>query len=337
MGKKKKKCGKLATTFFCCTLILGFYYSRRRGLPSKRTRDNKSLNYDVLSNKDFDEDHSWDKFGKKNLVEQAKPWMSKQVQALICSYLNSSDSLMLEYGGGGSTLFFSQYVKYLYTVESVEEFYHRLQKNLVDQGIQNVQVILKPPNGFFKDAPASLEKHEHISEMRRCDLVNKNSLEFWLNNGGPQGIKLPAPTKEVLQQNYHKFKGNYKHNSAYIYGPLDFGINRFDAVLIDGVARGACAFWILNYIDENSRVFIHDFFHADSSQNWEDKFNLNGLRKYYHVVAKIEELSPYVSGGTVVVLQKKTDAEVRRDFSHMNKFQKARILHRDKKEYKDFF
>ena len=173
--------------------------------------------------------------------------------------------------------------------------------------------------------------------MIKCDVVNKISINFWMENGGPQGIKLPPPPKNLLQQNYHKFKGNYKHNSAYIYAPLQFGITRYDVVLIDGVARGACAFWILDYIDENSRVFIHDFFNAGSSQNWEDKFNLNSLRRYYHVVAKIEELSPYVSGGTVVVLQKKTDAEIVQDISRMNKFQKGRNLHRCNKAYKDFF
>jgi len=336
MLKRKKNYGKLMAILLCCAAISSFYKLQMI------KKESKTLKNDELLHSEYNYLHytltknSWDKVGKENLVEKAKPWMSDQVRALICSYLNSSHTLMLEYGGGGSTLFFSQYVKYLYTVESVGEFYHRLKEQLVSQGIGNVQVVHKPPNGAFQVPPASLEKHKYISEMKKCDVVNKASLDFWMKNGGPQGIKLPPPPKS-LQQNYQKFKGDYRHNSAYIYAPLDFGILRYDAVLIDGVARGACAFWILDYIDENSRVFIHDFYNAGSSQSWENKFNLKGLQNYYHVVAKIEELSPYVSGGTVVVLQKKTAAEVRHDFSKMNKFQKARKLHRENIAYNDFF
>jgi len=340
--KRTRNYGKLTGLLLFCVIFPRFYNSQIRNAPSEFITDNQPLNsQNDVSNVFHDKIslnlRSWDKVGKENLVEQSKPWMSKQVQALICSYLNSTQTVMLEYGGGGSTLFFSQYVKFLYTVESVGEFYHRLTENLVEKGIKNVQVIHRPPNGAFKVAPPSLERHKYIKEMKKCDVVNKISMKFWMENGGPHGIKLPSPPKTLTQQGYHKFKGNYEHNSAYVYGPLEFGITRYDAVLIDGVARGACAFWILDYIDDNSRVFIHDFFNAGSSQNWEDKFNLNGLRKYYHVVAKVEELSPYISGGTVVVLQKKTDAEIKQDISRMNKFQKGRNLHRGNKAYEDFF
>ena len=72
-----------------------------------------------------------------------------------------------------------------------------------------------------------------------------------------------------------------------------------------------CAFYVLDFIDQRSRVFIHDFYSARSPQQWTEKFNLEGLMRYYHIVGKIEELSPYVSGGLVVVLQKKTSAERR--------------------------
>lgn len=131
-----------------------------------------------------------------------------------------------------------------------------------------------------------------------------------------------------MKLGYKKFKGNWEHNSKYIQAPAQFGVSHFDAVLIDGVARGACAFWILDYIDENSRVFIHDFYNAGDPDDWDDRFNLEGLKKYYFVVAKVEELSPYSSGGTVVVLQKKVKAELNNDIEHMNKFQKDRISHR---------
>ena len=123
---------KLTALLFFCAIFLSFYNSQIRKAPSGIATDREALNgeYDVSSvfHDKILNTRSWDKVGKENLVEQSKPWMSKQVQALICSYLDSTQTVMLEYGGGGSTLFFSQYVKFLYTIESVGEFYHDLQK-----------------------------------------------------------------------------------------------------------------------------------------------------------------------------------------------------------------
>ena len=46
-----------------------------------------------------------------------QPWMSKQEIDLILSFLNKED-IMLEYGCGGSTMFFPNYVKEYYSIES---------------------------------------------------------------------------------------------------------------------------------------------------------------------------------------------------------------------------
>lgn len=73
---------------------------------------------------------SWDKPGKANLVEQQLPWMTVQVRSLIASYLKKESTVMLEYGGGGSTLFFGPRVKQLYTVESVKQFVERINGEL---------------------------------------------------------------------------------------------------------------------------------------------------------------------------------------------------------------
>ena len=131
MIKRNKNGRKLTGLLFFCAVLLSFYGSQIRKTPSGIATDSVPLKgeYEV-SNVFHDKSlntRSWDKVGKENLVEESKPWMSKQVQALICSYLDSTQTVMLEYGGGGSTLFFSQYVKFLYTVESVGEFYHDLQ------------------------------------------------------------------------------------------------------------------------------------------------------------------------------------------------------------------
>jgi len=281
---------------------------------------------------------SWDHAGKRGLVEKNLPWMSVQVRSLIASYLDKDSTTMLEYGGGGSTLFFSQLVKQLYTVESVGEFVQRIKSQSSDMGLRNIEVFHRAPNGYHLakgEAVPDLSQHKMHSEMVQADVVNRESFEFWKLNGGPQGIKLPEPPAH-LKPRYAKFKGNWEHNSAYIAAPKESGVALFDVVLIDGVARGACAFWILDYISEHSRVFIHDFYSGSSPEAWDHKFNLKGLLKYYWVVAKVEELSPYISGGTVVVLQKKAKAEQRKSCTFCTNNQKHRADHRGER-YAPFF
>lgn len=80
-----------------------------------------------------------------------------------------------------------------------------------------------------------------------------------------------------------------------------FGENRYDFILIVGFARAAIAFFVLDYIDERSRVAIHDFF-AENMENW----MLCDLLRYYRVEAALHAQSPYVSGGSVIILQKRS-------------------------------
>ena len=92
-----------------------------------------------------------DNKGKEGLVEKSLPWMSVQVRSLIASYLDPESTVMLEYGGGGSTMFFRERVKQLYTVESVQEFVDRLEAKLKVAGATNVQIEQGPggPAGDF--------------------------------------------------------------------------------------------------------------------------------------------------------------------------------------------
>lgn len=58
-----------------------------------------------------------------------KPWMSQQEIDLILSFLKEDDT-MLEYGCGGSTLFFPKYVKEYHSIESDESWANAVKKNM---------------------------------------------------------------------------------------------------------------------------------------------------------------------------------------------------------------
>ena len=91
--------------------------------------------------------------------------------------------------------------------------------------------------------------------------------------------------------------------ASYLLQATRFAPKRYDYVLIDGMARGQAAFMVLDMIDERSRVAIHDFWVVGKT-GVNSHWNLCELLKYYRVEAAISSERPYVSGGSVVVLQK---------------------------------
>jgi hypothetical protein len=56
-------------------------------------------------------------------------WMSDHEQSLMESYLAPSD-IMLEYGSGFSTLWFSQFVEKFYSIEHNVEWYNAIKSEL---------------------------------------------------------------------------------------------------------------------------------------------------------------------------------------------------------------
>ena len=124
---------------------------------------------------------------------------------LIASYLDSTH-LMLEYGAGGSTIYFSQYVKKYISIEHDINWITKLKEQKLPS---NVELYYCAPN----------------------------------NN-----LQLPV------------WEGKYQDFENYINYVDLLPYKRYDRVLIDGRARQYCAKKILNFIDQISIVFVHDFF-----------------------------------------------------------------------------
>lgn len=154
------------------------------------------------------------------------PWMSSKQIDLIKSYL-LSNYIMLEYGAGGSTLFFSKFVDKYISIEHDASWIEKIKNNLIE--------------------PSNIQIHH-------CATNNPIQLPVW--QGSEEDFK-----------NYI----NYVDEIQY---------KKYDAVLIDGRARLYCAKKILNYIDDQSIVFFHDFF---------ERPRYHDVLKYYKIIDQDNE------------------------------------------------
>ena len=80
-----------------------------------------------------------------------QPWMSKQEINLILSFLNKDD-IMLEYGCGGSTMFFPNYVKEYYSVESDESWANSVEKIMPKNVTMHCVPVVRPDDPDQKHA-----------------------------------------------------------------------------------------------------------------------------------------------------------------------------------------
>jgi hypothetical protein len=145
-----------------------------------------------------------------------KPWMDEKEIALIRKYLQPGH-IMLEWGSGGSTFYFSQFVQKYYSIESDQKWGKIIRRRVlwsefwvkVLRGRKEPKIIYHP-------------------------------------------VKMPVRPRTIptRYEDYRDFIERVDH----------LGVKRFDVVLIDGRGRDHCAKKILDYIDEKSVVFIHDYF-----------------------------------------------------------------------------
>ena len=196
---------------------------------------------------------------------------------LIKTYL-TKDTVMLEYGCGGSTLIFSKYVKKLYTIEHNLDWFWKIQEQIYQKGIDNV-------------------------ELHLCDIpkgVPTKREEFW----DKYDENLIYASKE-LNTNIPKLDDCVYPRDKYVWHEyIDFidtlDLPKLDVVFIDGRARSDCAYKVLDYIDEDSIVFIHDFWPREEYHKVFD---------YYEEVASIKDTQQGEAGHTIVGLRKKYEGD----------------------------
>jgi hypothetical protein len=90
-------------------------------------------------------------------------------------------------------------------------------------------------------------------------------------------------------------EGNYDQFEEYIKSVADFGVAKFDRVLIDGRARAHVAKYLIthNYLHADSIVFIHDYFNRP--------YYFDVVKEYYDVLSEMR------TGQSLVVLKPKKE------------------------------
>lgn len=156
-----------------------------------------------------------------------KPYMTNNEIEFIKSFF-SDEFDVLEWGSGGSTIYFSKFCRRYFSIEHDKAWYDKIDK-------------IKPENVQY----------------------------FYVKNNLPRS----RPTKKEEFMDYINFVDK-------------IGMSRYDLVLIDGRARVFCAEKALDYVDDESLVFIHD---------WE--------RKQYHSV--LDFYNVYETKDRVAALIKK--------------------------------
>lgn len=154
--------------------------------------------------------------------------MSQYQIDLIQSYLKPTDT-MLEYGSGGSTLYFSQYVQKYISIEHDINWFDKMRGYKIPDTVQ----------------------------LYYCAPNNQIELPCWNGNSS----------------DFHDYI-NFVDTLPYQY---------YDKVLIDGRARRQCGIKILDYIDSESIVFVHDFF---------ERQRYHELKEYYEIVDQDKNNKP---------------------------------------------
>ena len=205
--------------------------------------------------------------------DPSNPWMTSPCRALlegVIEMVGGRTATVLEFGMGGSTLHFAKLVKQYFAIESNPNFFHDVTHST--RFDQNTKVCLREQYEYTMPSDVST-----IANHRLFSIMNST-----------MAAKPRSHTSRL------------RGFESYILQASRFGVSKFDFILIDGMARAAAAFFVLDLIDHTARVAIHDFW-TDTLSNWQ----MCHLLHYYRIDAHVNQQMPYVSGGSVVILQKR--------------------------------
>jgi hypothetical protein len=165
-----------------------------------------------------------------------KPEMFPEEVEYILNKINK-DSLVLEWGSGGSTLFFANYCKELHSIEHNFLFYI-----ITKTGLYHKNLLDKVKLHF-------VEPHESIT--KGC---------------------------------------SYEQVKDYVDIIDKIGITKYNIVIIDGRGRKFCAEKAYDYIDENSFIFLLEYFDAQGEidnkpcqQNGRDWYRTDKIKELYNI------------------------------------------------------
>ena len=98
------------------------------------------------------------------------PWMEEDEINFLSSFLNSNDT-MLEWGCGGSTLYFSKIVKEYYSIEHTKDWYEKIKN--YPKNKENVFMHYVPSDVPRKLKFGPSQRHEFVTYINHVDLLGK--------------------------------------------------------------------------------------------------------------------------------------------------------------------
>jgi hypothetical protein len=141
----------------------------------------------------------------------------------------TKESVVLEYGSGGSTVAFGGDAKEWHSIEHDKEWFDRVQEALLPT---------KSAPERYKNVHCYLAENTPLSKEARERAVDSFGEDVVID-----GIE-------------DEFKD-------YINMVHKIGVKKYDIVLIDGRARALCLEQILPYLKETSFVYVHDWQRAE--------------------------------------------------------------------------
>jgi len=105
------------------------------------------------------------------------PWFSYAAIDFLEKYIKR-EMTVCEYGSGGSTLFFAERAKSVYSIEDNAKWFDLVQARLTERSVRNVTLKLCPFD--FKN-PAGFESSEYLNAIpnERFDVIVVDGSEEW--------------------------------------------------------------------------------------------------------------------------------------------------------------
>ena len=170
-------------------------------------------------------------------------------------YLNNKDKV-LEWGAGGSTLYFSNIVSSYVSIEHDKLWYNKLTSQIND----NVELLYVPTHD---------EKFDDKLDKNAFDILRGD--ESWYKKNGNKEIY----EKDGKTHWTTRGKIDWHCYLDYIRKPLELSYRNYDVVFVDGRARAMCAYVAKDLLKDDGYLLFHDF---------NNRGYYHGILKYYEIV-----------------------------------------------------
>ena len=170
-------------------------------------------------------------------------------------YLNNKDKV-LEWGAGGSTLYFSNIVSSYVSIEHDKLWYNKLTSQIND----NVELLCVSTHD---------EKFDDKLDKNAFDILRGD--ESWYKKNGNKEIY----EKDGKTHWTTRGKIDWHCYLDYIKKPLELSYRNYDVVLVDGRARAMCAYVAKDLLKDDGYLLFHDF---------NNRGYYHGILKYYEIV-----------------------------------------------------